>query len=199
MKVNLIVLLSLLGAIAILSCKKDTSALLPHPPDHEVLESGWRNFMNGRYSEAVSEFNRLIHRGALLTEAYTGLGWSYAFMNCLEESVVKYKAALNTQPSSRLLSDIYAGLSFVYDALDSYQRCLSATDSIDSNWVFAYKPALDFNDIILLRAISFYGLGDFSGSLSEVQRLDPSFIADISTIDGRAALADKIEELRGRT
>ncbi len=198
MKTNIILLLFTLCIVIISSCKKDNSALFLPPTDQEILESGWRNFMNGSYTEAVNDFTELINREAFLGDAYTGLGWSNSFLNYLQEAVNNYNIALNNQSSNRLSNDIYAGLSFVYDALDYHQNCLVASDSVTSDWRFAYKEDLDYNDLILLRAISFYALGDFLNSLSEIQRLDPSFIADVATIEGRAALADKIEELRSQ-
>ena len=56
----------------------------------------------------------------------------------------------------------------------------------------------DFNDLILLRAMSYYAIADFASSLGEVRRLQPSFYADVDTVEGRAALAEKIETLRSR-
>ncbi len=197
MKTKMIVMV-LAFFIAIFSgCSDEGTSKTSSPSDKEVLDFGWNNFVAGDYSAAKDNFNELITREALLADAHSGLGWSNTFLDLLQNAADEFNFALNTQPSDSLKNDIYAGLSFVYDALNYPQECISATDNVATNWQFAYKADLDFNDIILLRAINYYALGEFDNSLIEVQRLDQSFNTDVSTVEGRAALANKIEALKG--
>ena len=67
----------------------------------------------------------------------------------------------------------------------------------DSNWIFSHGLGLNKNDLIVLKAENFFLLGYFAVSLSAIQELNPSFIANILTSEGRADLALEIERLKG--
>ena len=170
----------------------------------ELLKNGWKYYTQKRYTNSLVYINKLIARDDSLSikyksEAYTGKGWCEARLSLLDSSIVSFETALKFEPSDSLKNDIYAGLSFVYDALDEYDLCLSATNNVSSDWTF-YHDDLDHNDIIILRAINYYAKGDFSNSMIEVQKLDAGFtVDDIKTVEGRADLADKIEKLRNES
>jgi len=165
--------------------------------DEEILALGWENFGLGNYTDAIDNFNELIENEAYLPEAYSGLGWSYSRFGQLQNSVTNFNNGLDNEPTDDVGNDIHAGLSFVQEALGNYTDALTSTDEVGTAWQFEHDSQLSFNDIILLRAICYYALADFSNSLIEVQILDPEFEADVGTEEGRAALAAKIEELRG--
>ena len=166
-------------------------------PNHEErLAFAWKKFTYGDYLGARDIFEDLIENNVLLVDAYTGLGWCNANLNLPDTAMDNFQEALNNQPSDKLMNDIYAGLSFIYDAQNLPNECLAATERVDSAWKFDYRVDLDYKDIVLLRAMNHYARGDFTSSLSEVRRLDPSFNTQVSTVEGRAALADKIETLR---
>ncbi|MCK4695547.1 MAG: hypothetical protein KAT74_07280 [Candidatus Cloacimonetes bacterium] len=194
MKTYKYVLPIILGIMIISGCSKSSS---PGMSDEEKLAAAWENFTNGDYEKAIEYFTELIDDEEYLAEAYSGLGWSNSFLGQLQTAITNFTNGLNNNPTIEIEDDIYAGRSFAYEALSSYEDCLLDTDQIDEGWEFLHKDDLSYNDIILLRAICYYALGEFENSLIEVQRLDPGFYADVSTEEGRAALAAKIEELRG--
>ena len=67
---------------------------------------------------------------------------------------------------------------------------------LDADWVFAYGLSLSSGDLYLLRAENYFLLGKFAESLVEVQRLNVTFTANLTTPDGIAALASEIERLK---
>ena len=160
----------------------------------ELIDSGWEEFENGNYSSAIDEFTKAASKCSLKAEAYTGKGWCELKLSQIGNSIQSFNSALNEQPTNDQKNDIYAGLSFAYDAQDKHELCISATDSISSDWCFIHDD-LNYNDIILLRAINYYAKGDFANSLQEVKLLAPGFSVNTTTIEGRAYLAEKIEEL----
>ncbi len=186
--------ISLIIAIG-LSCSSSSNSDLS---DEELFDQAWGNFTAGNFTTAQGDFSDLQQRGTMPAEALNGLGWSSAYLGLLQTAVGSFLNALDQSPSESLRDDIYAGLVISYDALDESQSCLDASDNVSQNWSFAYRSGLDYNDIVLLRAISYYALGNFASSLLEVKRLASTFTVDINTIDGRAALAAKIEELRNQ-
>ncbi len=184
------VIIILLGSV----CSESSS---PKASDDEILNDGWENFENGDFEEALELFLELVDREASLAEAYCGMGWCLANQGFLDSALQNFTNALIENPDQDLINDIYAGQGFSYEASAMYQNCLLVTGLVDSDWSFEHDQNLSYSDLILLRAICHYGLADFANSLIEVQILDPDFTADISTPEGRAALAAKIEELRG--
>ncbi len=167
----------------------------PPPTDEEVLAAGWDAFEAGDLAEADVQFRELLARGALRLEAHDGLGWRFVYGARPDSARVHFETALEFETDDVDLEDeVDAGLVVTYDALDRPADVLAA-GAVDEDWVFAHDDALTAADIIALRAASHYALGQFAESLLEVQRLEATFTADVETIEGRAALAAKIEEL----
>ena len=172
--------------------------------DEELLSSGWSEFEKGNYTNSKEYFLELIERqDKFIKEAYAGLGWSESHLNLYINAINSFNSALEyLDVNDDISNDIYAGLSFANDALDKHHDCLNTTKNVDENWHFSHDTKLDYNDIILLKAISYYALGCkenesyFSNCLEEVQRLDPGYSINVSTIGGRGQLSVKIEELK---
>ena len=192
MKRYIFILIIIAATLALIGCSEDEKK-----PNYQAkLETAWENFVAGSYADAKVGFQELIDKGELLAEAYNGLGWCNLFLDDLDSANGAFSYGLQNAPEDAIYQDIVAGLCFVYDAQNLPNACLSVSENVNSDWAFAYGD-LDYEDIILLRAISYYSISDFTNSLTEVQRLDSSFTADVSTVEGRAALAEKIEELGG--
>ncbi len=168
----------------------------PGPTDQEVLSSGWTAFGAADYTTATGKFRILLSRGALLVEAHDALGWVFAYTSAPDSALVHFQAAVEAGSEVTNLDDeVQAGLAIVHDALGHPADALAATDAVATDWSFGHDAAINYQDMIVLRAVSYYALGQFAESLAEVQRLDSTFTADIDTFEGRAALAAKIESL----
>ena len=194
MKKKIYLTLLLTGLLALAACGGDDEGN-GELSDQELLDRGWNAFANGQLDQAVDNFQALVDRGALLAEAYSGLGWSHSRAKLPDEAESAFDSGWNQQPTGQLAADVQAGLAFVYDAQERYSDCLGATDQVPAGWALPHDATIDHNDLIVLRAVCYYALGDFANSLTEVQRLDAAFTADVNTPAGRAALADKIEAL----
>ena len=64
-------------------------------------------------------------------------------------------------------------------------------------WIFIHDQTISYKDLHLIKAEGYFALGNFNESLIEVQLLNPAFTTDTNTFEGRAALAEEIERLRG--
>jgi Flp pilus assembly protein TadD len=169
----------------------------PEPPnDAEVLDAGWDAFASGDYAEAETQFDELLSRGRLVAEAHDGLGWTFARQNDAAAASVHFTAAFNAGADTLEIEDqAHAGLAFADHAIERYAECLTAAAEVAADWVFAHEGALDRDDVTVLEAAAHYALGQFAQALAKVQELDPQFTADVETVEGRAALAARIESL----
>jgi hypothetical protein len=137
-----------------------------------------------------------------------GLGWtflrSFQFNNAKEE----FNRFIVTNDDLRVYTvadsvfrDVRAGQAVAHSALGEHTQVVAVSSwfsgvSADVNaWQFTYDTSIDVRDIRLLRAMSQYALSDFAASLTTVRLIDPSFEADVSTVEGRLMLMRKIEEL----
>lgn len=180
------------------SSDDDGPSAPPPPTDAEVLAAGWTAFESDDLAEAEARFRVLLDRGALLAEAHDGLGWTFARQSLPDSAVVHYAAALARGAADLEIADqTYAGQAFAFGARGDHNEATVAALEVDPAWVFAHDAALDHRDVLLTLAVSQYAMGAFHGSLAAVQMLDPFFVADVTTVDGRAELAARIEALLG--
>ncbi|MEZ4386644.1 MAG: alpha-1,6-glucosidase domain-containing protein [Candidatus Krumholzibacteriia bacterium] len=168
------------------------------PSDQQVLTAGWAAFDAADYPEAETQFRILLGRGALVAQAHDGLGWTFARQSEPDSAVVHYAAALAGGADGLDIADqTHAGHAFALNALGEYADAVTAAAAVSSGWVFARDPEIDHDDVVLTLAVAHYALGEFAESLSAVQQLDPGFLADVETVEGRAELAARIEQLLG--
>jgi tetratricopeptide (TPR) repeat protein len=193
-----LIVVILLGMIFLIGCSKSSTSHNPYEnySDQELLDSGWDNFTNNNFEQSLEFFEEVINRNTMLAEANNGLGWSYAKLDSLGKALNSFDDALNANPVDQTKDDCMAGKCFVKDAQNQAQDCLDYSAEISNSWQFEYDQNLNYNDIVVLRAASFYSLANFPASLIEIQKIDSNFDADVSTAEGRILLAEKIESLR---
>ncbi len=161
------------------------------------VERAWTYYEDGEYDKAILEFEDVIEDEPDNAEAYNGLGWCHGKICSLSTAVTNYNEALNKQSS---LIDPYAGLAFAYSDLpDDAYAIISATTLIqkDSLYFFGHDHDITWHDVRIIKAKSLCNLGDFASALSEVIVLNPSFSCNVTTPEGREALLNEIERLRG--
>lgn len=162
-----------------------------------TVERAWTYYEDGEYDKAILEFEDVIDAEPDNAEAYNGLGWTYGIICSLSLSVAYFDTALQLQSS---LVDPYAGLAFSYaDLPDDANAVISATTLIqrDSLYFFGHDNDITWHDVRLVKAQCLCNLGDFASALTEVQALNSSFTCDVLTPQGRRALLQEIERLRG--
>jgi hypothetical protein len=191
---------AILAILVLAGCSSDDDDGPTTPPadtDQEVLDDAWAGFEGGDLATAGAKFRELLGRGTMIPVARDGLGWTFAVQNEADSSLVHFAAALAAGADTLAIADqAQAGLAFASAAALEFQDCLDASAQVSTGWVFAHDDRFDHDQVVLLAAGAHYALGDFAASLAAVQQLDAGFTADIGTVEGRAALAARIEQLQ---
>lgn len=196
LKTNIIALLII--ALVLCGCPSSDSSVEPHAETYDdLINKGWTEFSDKDYIVAIEKFNAAKSLEPNNFKAYSGLGWTYLKNDQLTNSIQEFSIGAQKEGSG---ADIKAGWAFVLNADKKYADSnikIDSTLSSDSNWTFSQGLGLDKNDLFVLRAENFFLLGNFEESLNAVQVLNPSFLANILTSEGRADLALEIERLKG--
>lgn len=175
------------------SCKKEepTSEEIAN----EALSQGWEKFETGDYNAALANFEEAVNNNSNLIDAYSGLGWTNAKLDEMEEAEELFFEGFQKDTS---YVDIVAGLAFVRNAQKYYSSSNNWAQSALYNmnhWYFPHDNSLDYKDVHLLMSENYFALADFESSLLQVQEL-VSFTTDVSTQEGITELGLKIEELK---
>jgi tetratricopeptide (TPR) repeat protein len=167
----------------------------------ELINQGWQKFDAGNSAGAGADFSAALSittNAADSSEAFLGLGWAQLKQNqagLTEKSLLRY---LSFNPGVPGLDDGRAGLALAYSATSKFREAIDTANVVLSSnptWSFGHDPSVNYLDLYLILAQSYYELADFYMSLEMVQYFDPNFDADPNTPEGRKNLADKIEEL----
>jgi tetratricopeptide (TPR) repeat protein len=162
----------------------------------QLFNQGLVKFDAGNYSGAGADFNAALGLDPEYYEAYFWLGWAELLQNnagLAEHAFVSYlaeKAGSN---------DAMAGLALAYHAQDKFEEAIAEAEEVlgvDPTWNFSRVSGIDYLDLALVLAHSYYETGEFGQCLIVVQTyLNPSFNTDTGTPEGRRALADELERL----
>ena len=144
----------------------------------------------------MARFNEAKNVNVNLTEAYSGLGWSYLQLDSLAKALNEFAicASLNDP-----MADLHAGWAFALNAQKEYVKSNEQVDEalkLDANWIFGHGLSLAVYHLQVLKAENYFLLGLFSQSLAQVQIVNSTFTTDVSTDEGKAALSAEIERLK---
>jgi len=190
-------LLCLLILLLTINCELQNGTTPIDKDVEELVTEGWYQFKAGNYYFALEKFRDAIAKDNNYAEAYNGAGWSSARLTNLSDAVAYFTQSIAKNSS---LIEAHAGLAFVYNAQKEYQSAINSANkalSLTSNWLFAYDETIDYQDLYLILAASYFALGNFNQSLAQVKKINSSFNADIATYEGKSSLAEEIERLRG--
>ncbi len=163
-----------------------------------LIADGWKSYSNHDYVTAESLFDRATTINQTLVDGYNGAGWSSAYQNDLQTSDNRFQIAINLDST---FVEPKAGLAFVYNAQQKDSESIVLANSVlqaAPNWVFRRDTSIKAADLHLLLAEDYFAIGEYQLSLNQVQILDPSFSADVTTIQGLMLLANEIELLRSQ-
>jgi hypothetical protein len=179
------------------SCSTDRVVVPPaQKTPEQLLSEGWDAFGVKNYSLALTDFTAAIAGNANLVDAYNGSGWANAKLNALAASVTSFTNGLSKDSTQIAMK---AGIAFVYNAQKQYQLSIDrglAVFAADPNWVFSHDLSISVLTLRVLLAEDYFALANFTASYQQVQVVNPSFVADVSTSAGQSALAAEIERLR---
>ncbi|HUL44619.1 MAG TPA: hypothetical protein VLY03_09700 [Bacteroidota bacterium] len=189
-------LLIVLAGLQLLSCSHgDTNSAQPETAT-QLVGDGWQAYANQQYQTALSKFTAAIGLDGNMVDAFNGAGWASAKLGQLANAATQFGRG-NVRDTNN--TDILAGLALVDNANKNYS--VSATDAQslllkNSHWFFERDTGVDYNDIRVVLEEDYFAVGSFDLSLAIVRQVNPSFSADVSTVQGQAALAQEIERQR---
>lgn len=178
-----------------LACSKEPAGGDEGKTPQQLVNEGWTAFESGDYTTAEARFDEALAQDNSLWEAHHGLGWVQARLGNSGEAVNQF---LNVLAQNSAVLSAKAGLAFIYNAQMQYANSNQRAGEVlqmNAQWVFEHDSRVDWKDLVILRAVNFFALGQFAESLQEVKKLNSAFDADVSTTAGQADLAAEIERL----
>jgi tetratricopeptide (TPR) repeat protein len=189
------IVISLAPVLFLCHCGKDGKVTKITP--EQLTQQGWAKFEAGDFSDACGDFGAAIDLDPDYEPAYLGLGWAElrrSNAGLAENAFITYLSKISGTDQ-----DAAAGLAFAYDAQDKHGDAIEKAEEVLSanpSWNFTRDPGVNHLDVALVLAEAYYQTAQYSQSLSIVQEyFDASFSPDLGTDEGRAQLADKLEEL----
>jgi tetratricopeptide (TPR) repeat protein len=165
----------------------------------QYIEQGWVKFSAGDDAGASGDFNAAIGLDTSAHDAYFGLGWAELRQSHAGLAVDAFATYLLKEPNASNAIDAKAGLALAYHANKKFQEAIDPANSVLSSapsWSFSGDSRINHLDLALVLAESYYAIANFSQSLAMVNLyFDPSFTADLTTSEGRAKLAAKLQDL----
>lgn len=167
------------------------------PTAAELTRQGWAKFEAGNDPGASADFQAAIGLDPEYAEAYFGLGWADLRQSNagLAEDAFKTYLLLEAAGSN----DAEAGLALAYHAQDRFQEAIDKVEGIlssDASWSFSHDISIDYLDLALILAHSYYEIAEYQQSLDVVkQYFEASFNPNVETDEGRNQLAAKLESL----
>ncbi len=183
------------GSLCVVSCKNDSSSP-PEKTAQQLVTEGWQKFSTKDYHGALSSFNQAISTDPSIVDAYNGAGWSNARLSDATNAIVRFNGGA-TRDANNL--EIKAGLAFAWSAQKDYSQSITYAAAViqaDGNWTFSHDASVTVRTLHLLLAENYFAQANYTASLQQVQVLNSSFVADVSTIAGQTALGEEIERLR---
>ncbi|MDP8239544.1 MAG: hypothetical protein P9X24_10685 [Candidatus Hatepunaea meridiana] len=191
---SLLIFLSVL-----IGCNGDTGPSEPEATAQDKVDQGWELFEDADYIPALAAFQSAIDMDATLADAFNGAGWSAGKIpGCLEDAANFFE---RSQIDNEIPIDALGGWLFVNYQLGEWENVILQAETLmqdQSGWRFYHEQTVDFLDVRLVVAMSYFNLGNFDLSLEIiVLYLNESFEVDVSTQAGRRELNEEIERLRG--
>ena len=169
----------------------------PVSPDY--VEHGWVLMAEQDYRSAIPQFEEGRTLDPTYADAFNGLGWAYAKLGSADTSAGHFIDGVALEDTTVVGTEILAGLAFSKLALGEFEDAVTnGKAALDRapQWIFEHDPNIYYDHLTLAIATGYYGWGKFDSSLVWVQQLDPTYDADLTTLQGRYDLAAKLEEIR---
>lgn len=169
------------------------------PTASDLIQQGWLKFEAGKLIGAVSDFSAALSIATSASDssgALLGLGWAKLRQNQGGLAENSFAGHLKFSPGS---NDGKAGLALAYLSQEKFQSAIDTANAVlssDPSWSFEHDNSINYLDMLLILAQSYYELADFEASLDIVKsHFDSGFDVDPNTPEGRTELADKIQSL----
>ncbi|MFH1313735.1 MAG: tetratricopeptide repeat protein [Candidatus Eisenbacteria bacterium] len=152
----------------------------PEATPEQLTREGWDRFEDNQYQGALLKFDQALGRDPGHGEAYNGVGWCCANLDSLEAGIDAFDHAIS---HGVITADPRAGKAVIYRDLEpvDFQTAIGWADSalaIDSDYVFSHDTSLDWKDLRLILAHSYYGLSQYDEAKAQVDILNPGNTLD---------------------
>jgi tetratricopeptide (TPR) repeat protein len=168
-----------------------------------LTAAGWTLFEQGEFGLSVDKFERALALNPNYADAFNGLGWAYAKMDSLANSLENFGMCVTNDPD---LTEGYAGCAPVYRDYDTEPAHFDSAVAVattaltqESNFVFSHDEDFDWHDLRLIMAQSYYGLGEFLLAKAQVDALGGTSLDPESDtfVEDLAAEIERLEGLYG--
>lgn len=192
MKKNYIILLMLLPVFLVLMHCGDKG--ITYPEDH--IGDAWNLFIDGDYEASRDKFQTLIVSEG--ERAYVGLGWSNLRLGNIAAANVNFDSVPNLSgyENSKLAN---AGWTFVKWGLEEYSSSITKANFVmveDPAFSFKYDLTVNFSDLILIQAYSYFHLAAYEDCINRIKELDNTFTATPADENIAEILLIKLEALK---
>ncbi|MCF7825844.1 MAG: hypothetical protein K9N29_04275 [Candidatus Marinimicrobia bacterium] len=189
-------LFALILLISFLGCREKIE-----PQVDDFVEYGWTLYAERDFERALAHFLEGLTMDPQYIDGYNGAGWCYVEFNKPDTAIIFFKNGLDliTIDSSQVRFEMLAGIALSYHVTGDYVRAISRGEELIQYrpvFEFSHNWRIDYAEITLMLASSYFAQGDFAAALEWVQNLDETFFVDVTTNEGRANLIKKIETLQ---
>jgi tetratricopeptide (TPR) repeat protein len=168
--------ITLVVALVIGCGAEDDVGFDPEPdpaPTPTLVELGWAAFRAGQFDTAESLFSQAITEDASNHEAHNGKGWALLRLDNLTNAIVSFDAALTNGFAG---ADPHVGKAILLRDLKpvNYAAAIAEANtalSIESDYTFAHDPELNWKDVRLILAQSYFATGEYNEANSQVSLL----------------------------
>lgn len=191
-----ILIFALILLVSLLGCREKIE-----PEVDDFVEYGWSLYADRDFQGAYVQFQEGIDVDSMYIDGYNGAGWCYVEFNSPDTAISFFSEGLQyiVVDSSQVRFEMLAGLALSYHVTGDYTRAIARGSELITFrpvFEFGHDWRIDYEDIIILLAASYYAQGNFASSLTWIQVLDEEFTVDVTTNEGRAELIKKIETLQ---
>lgn len=197
-----------IGLITVDACRKKFYATA-----EDMAEYGWELFETKEYLPSNAWFLDAVSEDFDWKDGYNGLGWTYAKLMLLDSSVFHFTTGLTKKQHQwnpiDVQSEILAGLTFANHALGKDAKAIqygsafldSTVKPLTSGWIFTHDSLLNYLDVRITLAASYFALGKFDSTVLQVTVILDSLnsgelpVTDTSLL-GRKKMAKQIMTLQ---
>lgn len=186
-------ILSLCLLLGLMACRERIE-----PESDDFAEYGWTLYADRDFQGALDQFETGMDMDSMYIDGYNGSGWCYVELNNPDSAFGFFNDGLEfiSDDSSRVYFELLAGRALSYHVLEQYQLAIDDGEKLyEGSPVFEFRHdwRINYVDIIVMLAASYYAEGDFASALLWVQNHDEDFSVDVTTNQGRADLIEKID------
>jgi tetratricopeptide (TPR) repeat protein len=211
MKLIKIFILLLFSVLFLVACEETNKIIIPdnitvtpgETKAEALTKTGWQEFEKGQFSKAAEAFRAAIAEDCYYSDAFNGMGWACTRLDSIEVARNNFTVAINSsQSTTDIFRDASAGRAFVNLVMEDYEEAIRDVNNAlqiqtsyryNNDYVFRHDTSIDEMDLLLVRAESYFLMGNYPECYSTLLLLDDTLVVEQGNPE---ELAKAIEELR---